>query len=207
MSGRNIGTVRKAYLLVMAPGAERSRMSEYLDGLPRLQARAGGRMLALESAVSVEHYGHGGEPRSLMLSAWNDIESLLAFWHSPEHQQPSACGLDEDLLAIVLEGELDADCAHAESFAIFLGPGPSPALLEAEGACALALVRERAVGRLRGAWDQGDVAIYAWASAVSARRPMLSFSSGQRGHGLLVPALQFARRPPLASLRQQRAAA
>ena len=43
--------------------------------------------------------------------------------------------------------------------------------------------------RLHGDWTQGDVAIYGWDSAGRARRPLMSFSSGQRGRGLLLPAL------------------
>lgn len=193
MSDRVRGSGRMAYLLVLTPGGERSRLAEYLDALPRLQANAGGRMLALASATSIEHYGHNSTPQSVMLSAWDSLDALLGFWQSTAHRQPAARARGaEDLQVIAVEGEPQANGLVSESIAIFLGPGPSPALLEAEGARALALVRERAVLRMRGDWEQGDVAIYAWDSAASARRPMLNFSSGQRGHGLLVPSLHGA---------------
>lgn len=193
MSDRVRGSGRMAFLLVLTPGGERSRLAEYLDALPRLQASAGGRMLALASATSIEHFGHNSTSQSVMLSAWDSLDSLLGFWQSPAHRQPAARARGvEDLQVIAVEGEPQASRPGSESIAIFLGPGPSPALLEAEGAHALALVRERAVLRMRGDWDRGDVAIYAWDSATSARRPMLNFSSGQRGHGLLVPSLQGA---------------
>lgn len=203
MSDRVRSAGRRAYMLVLAPGGERSRLAEYLDALPRLQASAGGRMLALASAMSIEHFGHNGTAQSVMLSAWDTLDALLGFWQSPAQRTPAARARGaEDLQVIAVEGEPQVDGIDTESIAIFLGPGPSPALLEAEGAHALALVRERAVLRLRGEWDQGDVAIYAWASTASARRPMLSFTSGQRGQGLLVPTLHGARPGARAALQQ-----
>jgi uncharacterized protein (DUF1330 family) len=203
MSDRVRNAGRKAYLLVLAPGAERSRLAEYLDALPRLQAGAGGRMLALASAMSIEHFGHNGTAQSVMLSAWESLDALLGFWQSPAHRSPATRARGaEDLRVIAVEGEPQVDGIDTEAIAVFLGPGPSPALLEAEGAHALALVRERGVLRLRGDWEQGDVAIYAWGSAASARRPMLTFSSGQRGQGLLVPALGGARQAARATLQQ-----
>lgn len=208
MSDRREQTSRKAYLLLLAPGSERSRTADYFGPLSSWPAQSGGQLLSLAAAPSVEHFGHNGMPQSVMLSAWGGLDALLAFWHSQEHRLPAARARGaEDLQAIALEGEPDTADPEAASIAIFLGPGPSPALLEAEGACALALVRERAVLRLRGDWDQGDVAIYAWQSATSARRPLMTFSSGQRGHGMLVPVLHRARPPAAAGTTQQRAAA
>ena len=202
MSDRVRESERKAYLMLLAPGVERSRAAGYLEGLSQVQASAGGRMLALAPAASVEHFGHNGTPQSVTLSVWDTLDALLAFWHSAPHRQLAARARGVDFRMIALEGEPHAGGEMAESIAVFLGPGPSPALLEAEGAHALALVRERAVLRLRGEWDQGDVAIYAWDSAAAARRPMLTFSSGQRGQGMLVPSLNGARDAARAALHQ-----
>lgn len=184
---------RGAFLLMFGPGAERARVADYVAALPRMHAVHGGRQLVLAPALSIEHFGHKGEAHSVILSVFPSMQGLREYWESSAHRRAAArCRGAEDLLAVALDAEPGAAQAQAESVAVFLGPGPSPALLEAEGAQALALVRERALECLHGEWPHGDVAIYAWESANRARRPLLSFSSGQRGRGLLLPALPGA---------------
>lgn len=187
------GRERGAYLLMLVPAADRARMVPYASELPRLQARFGGRFLVLAPAPFIEHFGHNGESHNVLLSAFPSMSRLHDHWASPEHRRAASRCRGEDLLAVALDAEAGADDSDAHSLALFLGPGPSPALLEAAGARALALVRERAVVRLSGDWCHGDVALYGWTSAASARQSLLSFSSGQRGRGLLLPALPAAR--------------
>lgn len=193
MSEYASGWDRGAYLLMLVPAAERARMVPYASELPRLQARFGGRFRVLAPAPFIEHFGHNGEAHNVMLSAFPSMSRLRDYWASPEHRRVAARCRAEDLPAVALDAEIGADDSGAQSLALFLGPGPSPALLEAAGARALALVRERAVVRLHGDWNHGDVALYGWTSATSARHSLLSFSSGQRGRGLLLPALPPAR--------------
>lgn len=183
-----------AYLLMLAPGAERTHVAQYAAEAPRLQAAHGGRFLVLAPAPLIEHFGHNGEARSVMLSAFPSMSQLCAHWDSPAHRRlAERCRGIPELHAVALEAEPGADDSDVEAVAAYLGPGPSPALLEAEGALALALGRERALLRLHGDWKHGDVALYAWRCAGSGRRSLLNFSSGQRGRGLLLPALPGAR--------------
>lgn len=190
MSDGGSAAGRGAFLLMLAPGAERARVADYVAALPRMHAAYGGRQLVLAPAPSIERFGHNGEAQSVILSSFQSLQALLDYWESADHRRAAArCRGAQELLAVALDTEPGASQTPAESVAVFLGPGPSPALLEAEGAQALALVRERAVRRLHGEWTHGDVAIYGWESASRARRPLLSFSSGQRGRGLLLPAL------------------
>ena len=187
---------RPAYLLFLAHAASRSRVSDYLAALPPLQ-EYGGHYLAVAPAASVERFGHNHNPQSLVLSRWPSLAIIQEFWQSPAHQTLDWAGA-QCVQVAALEGEWNA-CRDGqeidEALAIFLGPGPSPALLEAEGARALALVRQAQVTSLFGAWEQGDIAIYAWTSAQRARRQLVTFSSGQRGRSILVPALAASRKP------------
>lgn len=183
---------RIAYLLLLASGIERRRFADCVAEISPQLTRHGGCHLALAPSTTVEPFGHHDAPTSAMLSRWASVERLREFWRSPECQavinQRSRFGA---FVAVALEGPAEErpDGSSDEVLAIFLGSGPSPALFEAEGARALTLVRERQVEALEGVWTHGDVAIYGWASAQSARRQLVSFSSGQRGRALLLPAL------------------
>ena len=100
------------------------------------------------------------------------------------------------MVVAAFEGEATTDGApRTEALAMFLGPSPTPALLEAEGARAVALARERQVEALEGPWACGDIAIYAWDSARNARRQLVTYSSGQRGRAMLIPTLPATRSP------------
>lgn len=194
---------RSAYLLVLASGTERRRFADYLAAVSPQLAAHGGRLLALAPAPSVETFGHNDGPTSVMVSRWSDIERLRGFWHSREHcrlaGQRAQCGA---LVAVALDGSgrLPAASAAVAVLALFLGTGPSPALLEAEGARPLALLRESQVESLEGRWAHGDVAIYGWTSAHDARRQLVTFCSGQRGRALLVSALPLPAAMPASGL-------
>lgn len=188
-----------AYLLLLASGTERRRFADDVAAMSPQTAGHRGRLLALAPAPSVETFGHNHGPTSVMVSQWGDIDSLRGFWHSRGHRRAadprSRCGA---FVAVALEGSggfATASTADAV-LALFLGAGPSPALLEAEGARALTLLRESQVESLEGQWTHGDVAIYGWTSAHSARRQLVTFCSGQRGRALLVPALATSRAAP-----------
>jgi uncharacterized protein (DUF1330 family) len=130
-----------------------------------------------------------------MLACWNSAAQLRDFWHSHARRQLSRQRTGSGTAAAVaLEGPAVAAAGTAPDavLTLFLGSGPSPALLEAAGARALALAREPLVEPLEGDWTNGDIAIYGWPSAPCARRQMVLFSSGQRGRALLLPALQSA---------------
>lgn len=187
---------RPAYLLLLASGIERQRFADYLAALSPMLTRLGARHLAMAPAPMLEQFGHNEAPQNVLLSHWPSLGTLRAFWESKPYQQllRQRRGSGE-LLAVALDGpyamapEEQADAV----LAIFLGAGPSPALLEAAGARPLTLARERQVEPLEGNWRHGDVAIYAWPSAQSARQQLVTFSSGQRGRALLVPALSSTR--------------
>jgi uncharacterized protein (DUF1330 family) len=183
-------TDRPAYLLLLAHPAERW-LPDYVAALGPLYQRHGGRHLALAAAHTVEHFGHHEATQSLLLSAWASLQSLLRFWHSRPHRSLLAKGGRQHALCFAaVEGEAEsAPRAEDQALAVFLGPGPAPALLETGGARALALARERRVEPLAGSWSFGDIAIYAWPSLQTARRQLVTFSSGQRGRSLLVPVL------------------
>jgi len=189
---------RPAYLLLLASGIERQRFADYVAALSPNLTRLGGRHLAMAPAPMLEQFGHNEAPQSVLLSHWPALESLREFWNSPRYlsiaKQRRGSG---ELLAVALEGAyLSPIDTPDAALAVFLGAGPSPALLEAAGARALTLVRERQVEPLEGNWRHGDVAIYAWSSAQSARQQLVTFSSGQRGRALLVPALSSTRGAP-----------
>lgn len=190
---------RPAYLLTLAPGIERTHFSDYLAGLPALYSRHGGQHLAVAPAPTVERFGHHQATQSVMLSRWPGMRPLLEFWRSPDHQRLAGRrSINDGICVAAFEGETTADGApRAEALAIFLGPSPTPALLEAEGAHAVALARERQVEALEGPWTLGDIAIYAWDSARSARRQLVTYSSGQRGRAMLIPTLPATRTPAI----------
>jgi uncharacterized protein (DUF1330 family) len=194
---------RPAYLLLLASGTERRRFADYVAEVSPQFTRSGARLLALAPAHSVETFGCNDEPTSVMVSRWSDIERLRDFWHSREHRrlsvQRARCGA---LVAVALDSPVRDPTPSATDavLALFLGAGPSPALLEAEGARLLTLLREPQVESLEGHWERGDVAIYGWASAHGARRQLLTFCSGQRGRALLLPALPVPREAPTAEL-------
>ncbi len=181
-----------AYLLLLASGTERRRFADDVAAMSPQMAGQGGRLLALAPAPSVENFGHNHGPTSVMVSHWGDIGRLRSYWHSSGHRhladQRSRCGA---FVAVALEGSRGfATNSTADAvLALFLGAGPSPALLEAEGARPLTLLRESQVESLEGQWTHGDAALYGWTSASSARRQLVTFCSGQRGRALLVPAL------------------
>ncbi len=181
-----------AYLLLLAAGIERRGFADYIAEVSPQLTRHGGRHLALAPSPSVEPYGYQDAPSSVLVAGWDSVAQLRAFWHSPAYRQLRDRRLHfGSFVAIALEAPENAtDAATDAVLTLFLGAGPSPALLEAEGARALALVRERLVETLEGTWTHGDVAMYGWASAQCARRQMVLFSSGQRGRGLLVPVLK-----------------
>jgi len=195
---------RPAYLLFLAHAANRTRVSDYLAALPPLQ-NYGGRYLAVAPAASIERFGPNHSPQSLILSRWPSLAALAAFWHSTAHRTLEWAS-SQGVQVAAFEGELHAARSESldsdEALAIYLGSGPSPALLEAEGARALALVRQAAAS-LFGAWEHGDIAIYAWNSAQRARRQLVTFSSGYRGRSMLVPALEASRKQPAREPRQQ----
>lgn len=187
---------RPAYLLLLASAIERQRFAEYVAALSPNLTRLGGRHLAMAPAPMLEQFGHNEAPPSVLLSHWPTLATLREFWNSPRYRaiakQRKGSG---ELLAVALEGSYPAMTSDAPdaALAVFLGAGPSPALLEAAGARALTLVRERQVEPLEGNWRHGDVALYAWTSQQQARQQLVTFSSGQRGRALLVPALSFTR--------------
>jgi uncharacterized protein (DUF1330 family) len=188
-----------AYLLLLASGTERRRFADDVAAMSPQMAGQGGRLLALAPAPSVETFGHNHGPTSVMVSQWRDIECLRGFWHSSGHRRVadprSRCGA---FVAVALEGSGGLPTASTGDavLALFLGAGPSPALLEAEGARPLTLLRESQVESLEGQWTHGDVAIYGWTSAHSARRLLVTFCSGQRGRALMLPALAAPRAAP-----------
>jgi uncharacterized protein (DUF1330 family) len=194
---------RPAYLLLLASVTERRRFADYVAEVSPQFTRNGARLLALAPAHSIEAFGHDDGPAAVMVSRWRDIECLRNFWHSPEHRrladQRARCG---ELVAVALDSPVREPSPSAADavLALFLGTGPSPALLEAEGARLLALLREPQVELLQGDWRRGDIAIYGWASAHSARRQLLTFCSGQRGRALLVPAVPLPREAPIPAL-------
>lgn len=184
-----------AYLLVLARVSDRLRFAEYVRALPPVYARYGGRYLAVAPALSVEQFGHTESPQSVVVSRWPSFEQLCTFWSSTDYRRVAGLrARTGEFLAAAVDG-LPAcpESPPARYLSMILGPGPSPALLEAEGACPLALARESQVRPLEGAWPVGDCALYAFADAELARRSLLTFSSGQRGRSLLVPAVGSAR--------------
>jgi uncharacterized protein (DUF1330 family) len=194
---------RPAYLLLLASGTERRQFAEYAAEVSPQLTRNGARLLALAPAHSVETFGCNDGPISVMVSRWSNIERLRGFWHSSGHRrlagQRARCGAR---VAVALDNPVRETTPSAADavLALFLGAGPSPALLEAEGARLLALLREPQVEPLEGSWERGDVALYGWTSALSARRQLLTFCSGQRGRALLLPALPLPREAPLPAL-------
>ncbi len=184
------------YLLLLASGIERQRFADYVAALSPMMTRLGGSHLAMAPAPLLEQFGHNEAAQSVLLSFWPSVGAVRGLWKSAPYQalakQRRGSG---ELLAVALESPHVAPPNDASDavLAIFLGAGPSPALLEAAGARALALVRERQVEPLEGNWRHGDVAIYGWPSAQSARQQLVIFSSGQRGRALLVPALTSTR--------------
>ena len=187
---------RPVYLMLLASGIERQRFADYVAALSPMLTRLGGRHLAMASAPMVEPFGHQEAPQSVLLSHWQDLQTLRGFWKSPNHQSIARSRkASGELLAVALEDPHYSSKPEVPdaALAVFLGAGPSPALLEAAGARALALVRERQVEALEGNWRHGDVAVYAWPSTQGARQHLGTFSSGQRGRALLVPALSSIR--------------
>ncbi len=188
-----------AYLLLLASGTERRRFADDVASMSPLMAGQGGRLLALAPAPGVETFGHDHGPTSVMVSHWGDIERLRSFWHSRGHRRRadprSRCGA---FVAVALEGSLGLTATSAADavLTLFLGAGPSPALLEAEGARPLTLLRESQVESLEGRWTHGDAALYGWTSAPGARRQLVTFCSGQRGRALMLPALAAPRAAP-----------
>lgn len=182
-------TERPAYLLLLARASERN-FSDYLTALPTLHQDHGGQFTAMAPAPMVEQFGHNGAALSLMLSCWPSIQHLRSFWRAAAHRVLLRRFGADAMAAAALEAASDTSAAsNIDALAIFLGPGPTPALLEAAGAQALALVREPQVERLQGDWTHGDVAIYGWDSARSARQHLGAFSSGQRGRAMLLSGL------------------
>lgn len=183
-----------AYLLVLARVTDRARFSRYVSGLPPIYARFGGRYLAVASAPTVEQFGHAEAPQSVMLSRWPSMNRLREFWDSRQYRSAARVRAGTgDFLVTAMDGEPECPLATAPSvLATILGPGPSPALLEAEGACPLALARERQVVSLEGIWPHGDCAMYSFAATAVARRLLLQFNTAQRGRSLLFPALPQA---------------
>ena len=189
---------RPVYLMLLASGIERLRFAHYLAALSPVLAGLGGCHLAMAPAPTVELFGHQEAPQSLLLSHWPDLETLRGFWTSPNYQSiAKSRNVSGELLAVALEDPQHSSAPEVPdaALAVFLGAGPSPALLEAAGARTLTLVRERQVEALEGNWRHGDVAIYAWPTAQGARQQLVTFSSGQRGRALLVPALPSIRSP------------
>lgn len=187
---------RPAYLLLLAPGTERRMFADYVAAVSPQLKNHGGRQLALAPASAVEIFGHNDGPVSVMLSRWPSSAHLHEFWNCAGHRRlVGQRHRISTLVAVALEGVGASTTAAAgdDVLAIFLGNGPSPAFLEAEGGHPLALARSAEVEPLQGVWSHGDIAIYGWAEAQGARQQMLMFSSGQRARGLLVPAL---RAPP-----------
>lgn len=182
-------TERPAYLLLLARASERN-FSDYLAALPALQQDHGGQFRAMAPAPMVEQFGHNGAAFSLMLSCWPSIQRLRSFWRTAAHRVLLRRFSADAMVAAALEAAVDPrQASGAKALGIFLGPGPTPALLEAAGAQALALVREPQVEPLKGDWTHGDVAIYGWDSARSARQHLGAFSSGQRGRAMLLSGL------------------
>lgn len=187
------------YLLLLASGIERQRFADYVAALSPMLPRLGARHLAMAPAPMLEQFGHHETPQSVLLSLWPDLQTLRGFWTSPRYQSIARLRkASGELLAVALDGSPSTTLTEPTdaALAVFLGAGPSPALLEAAGARALTLVRERQVQALEGNWRHGDVAIYAWASTQAARQQLVTFSSGQRGRALLVPALSSSRGDP-----------
>lgn len=183
-------TDRPAYLLLLARASER-HFSNYVAALPALHQRHGGRFTAMAAAPMVEQFGHQGAAHAVMVSCWPTRDHLIEFWQHPKHAALLKHFAADGLMAAALEGQpVPPMTAHTAALAVFLGPGPTPALLEAAGAQALALVRERQIEPLHGLWVLGDVAIYRWASDIDARQQLASFSSGQRGRAMLLSGLQ-----------------
>ncbi len=197
---------RPAYLLLLVSGTERRRFADYVAEVSPQFTRNGARLLALAPAHSVETFGYNDGPTSVMVSRWQDIERLRGFWHSPEHQrlagQRARCGT---LVAVALDNPIRQTTPSAADavLALFLGAGPSPALLEAEGARLLTLLREPQLELLEGHWDRGDIALYGWTAAQSARRQLLTFCSGQRGRALLLPVLPLPREAAVPALADE----
>ena len=182
-----------AYLLLLARASDRS-FSDYVAALPALHQRHGGHFAAVAPAPMVEQYGHNGTAHAVMLSGWPSLQQSLAFWQSAAHGALLRRFGADAMVAIAIEAEPGLpNRTDTEALAVFLGPGPTPALLEAAGAQALALVRERHVTALQGHWTHGDVAIYGWNSERDARQQLVAFSSGQRGRAMLLPGLHKAR--------------
>jgi uncharacterized protein (DUF1330 family) len=183
-----------AYLLLLARASDRS-FSDYVAALPALHQRHGGHFAAVAPAPMVEQYGHNGSAHAVMLSGWPSLQQSLSFWQSAAHGALLRRFSTGAMVAIAIEAEAGLQrSSDTEALAVFLGSGPTPALLEAAGAQALALVRERHVTALQGHWTHGDVAIYGWNSERDARQQLVAFSSGQRGRAMLLPGLQTIKR-------------
>lgn len=184
-------TANAAYMLVLARHTDRARFGRYVSDLSAVYARLGGSYLAVAPAPSVEQFGHAEVPQSVAVSRWPSMARLHAFWESREYRRVARARADaEDFLVVAIDGQPECPLTPpALLLAVILGPGPSPALLEDEGACPLALGRDAEVVRLDGSWAHGDCAIYAFSEAQVARRLLLQYSSGQRGRSLLVPAI------------------
>lgn len=184
-------SAQAAYLLVLARISDRLRFGNYVRALPPIYARYGGRYLAVAPALSVEQFGHTETPQSVVVSRWPSFEQLSRFWSSPDYREVADLrARTGEFLVAAVDGLPDCpESPPTRYLSVILGPGPSPALLEAEGACPLALAREAQVQPLEGAWPTGDCALYGFANADVARRSLLTFSSGQRGRSLLMPAV------------------
>lgn len=180
-----------AYLLVLARISDRPAFGAYVNALPPIQAAHGGRWLALVPGPAVEQFGHPQEAPSVAISHWPALRGLHEFWQSSDYQNVARLRAGSgEFVALALRGEQhdpDTEAPPAAALVTVLGHGPSPALLEAEGARLLAHARNGEVEVLEGAWELGDVALYTFAEAEVARRVLMRFSSGQRGRSLLLP--------------------
>lgn len=182
-----------AYLLVLARIRDRPAFSAYVNALPPIQAAHGGRSLAVVPGPAVEQFGQPQEAPSVVVSHWPALHRLHEFWQSSDYQNVARLRAGSgEFVVLALPGEQhdpDVDSPSAAALVTVLGHGPSPALLEAEGARLLAHARNGAIEVLEGAWDKGDIALYAFSETEVARRVLMRFSSGQRGRSLLLPAL------------------
>lgn len=180
-----------AFLLVLATVRDAEGYARHLATLPLLYARAGGRYLAHANGPDVECFGGHPIAQGLAVSVWPSMSTLHAFWTSAEHQavRASRAGTGEFEAFALPASAFPTAAPDLSHIAAILGQPASPAVLEHEGACPLAVARENDLVVLEGPGVVGGCALYGFRDAQAARRVLSQFSSRQRDRSLLAPLL------------------
>ena len=104
-----------AYLLLLASGIERQRFADYVSALSPMLHPLGGRHLAMAPAPLLEQFGHNEAPPSVLLSHWPSLDTLRAFWDSPQYKSLAKLRRGSgELLAVADHGSGCTQCGADE---------------------------------------------------------------------------------------------